>query len=52
MESISDLIETYDAADGKSSVASLKELLKELRKSKVRSNFYLRRITFLLNYRN
>lgn len=35
MESISDLIETYDAADGKSSVAALKELLKELRKSKV-----------------
>ena len=35
MESISDLIETYDAANGKSSVAALKELLKELRKSKV-----------------
>lgn len=35
MESISDLIETYDAANGKSSVAELKELLKELRKSKV-----------------
>lgn len=35
MESISDLIESYDAADGKSSITALKELLKELRRSKV-----------------
>uniref|UniRef100_A0A7S3M0G9 ER membrane protein complex subunit 2 n=1 Tax=Spumella elongata TaxID=89044 RepID=A0A7S3M0G9_9STRA len=36
MESISNLIESYDAADGKSSITALKELLKELRRSKLR----------------
>lgn len=36
MESINDMIEAYDASEGKFSVNQLKELLKELRKSKVR----------------
>jgi hypothetical protein len=35
MDSIHDLLSAYDAAEGKLGVAALKELLKELRKSKV-----------------
>ena len=35
MDSINDLVESYDASEGKLHVQKLKELLKELRKSKV-----------------
>mmetsp|Transcript_106073 Transcript_106073/g.208061 ORF Transcript_106073/g.208061 Transcript_106073/m.208061 type:complete len:300 (+) Transcript_106073:34-933(+) len=36
MDSIHSLVEAYDASEGKFNVSSLKELLKELRKSKLR----------------
>jgi hypothetical protein len=35
MDTINDLVEAYDASEGKSTVQALKELLKELRRSKV-----------------
>ncbi len=37
MDTINDLVEAYDAAEGRSTVQALKELLKELRRSKVNS---------------
>jgi hypothetical protein len=41
MESICNLIEAYDESEGKSSVSDLKNLMKELRKSKVQTTSVL-----------
>lgn len=53
MDSINDLVESYDASEGKLHVQKLKELLKELRKSKVYTystlSSLLERHTILMN---